>query len=195
MIALLLILSSLAAYLPLHVFPYIREVAENQVVNAVSGAITDAVTEQLRFGTVDYSRVIILERDVSGNVTALRTDMAQVARLKAEVFEILDDLVLQIDEREIGIPVGSLVFPGLFAGKGFLIPVRIIALTTSNADFYSDFSDAGINQTLQSISMTFTVNVTIHSPAGKQNVDVSSNVIIAQTVIVGQVPQTMLSLN
>ena len=195
LIALLLILSSLAAYLPLRVFPYIREVAENQVVNAVSGAITDAVTEQLRFGTVDYSRVIILERDVSGNVTALRTDMAQVARLKAEVFEILDDLVLQIDEREIGIPVGSLVFPGLFAGKGFLLPVRIIALTTSNADFYSDFSDAGINQTLQSISMTFTVSVTIHSPAGKQNVDVSSNVIIAQTVIVGQVPQTMLSLN
>ena len=64
--ALVLLLVSLAAWLPLRVFPYIREVAENQVVNAVSGAITDAVTEQLRFGTVDYSKVIILERDISG---------------------------------------------------------------------------------------------------------------------------------
>ena len=194
LLTLLILFVSLALYFPLRVFPYMQEVAENQVVNAVSGALTKAMTEQLRFGTVDYSKVIILERDTSGNVTALRTDMAQVARLKAEIFEILDDLVLQIDEHEIGIPIGSLVFPGLFAGKGFRLPVRIIALSTSNSEFFSDFTSAGINQTLQTIRMTFTVGLTIHSPAGKQDLEVSNDVIIAQTVLVGQVPQTMISL-
>lgn len=194
LVTLLTLLVSLALYLPLRVFPYMQEVAENQVVNAVSGALTEALTEQLRFGTVDYSKVIILERDVNGSVTALRTDMAQVARLKAEVFEILDDLVLQVDEHEIGIPIGSLLFPGLFAGKGVRLPVRIIALSTSNSEFFSEFESAGINQTLQTVRMCFTVSLTIHTPAGKQNVDVSSDAMIAQTVLVGQVPETMISL-
>lgn len=56
--------------------------------------------------------MIVLEKDVEGHITALRTDMAQVERLKVEVLELLDTLVAQINTQQMGIPLGNLLLPG-----------------------------------------------------------------------------------
>ena len=93
----LLVLTGLVLLVELHLSPYIRELARNQAVNAASNAIIEAVSEMLRRGDTDFSRVIVLEKDVEGHITALRTDMAQVERLKVEVLELLDTLVAQIN--------------------------------------------------------------------------------------------------
>ena len=192
--ALALALASVFALLHLRLAPLVRRLAENQAVNAASNAINDAVTEQLRTGSVDYGRVVILEKNVQGEITALRTDMAQVARLKAEVLAILDGLVEQVNTSSIGIPLGTILFPDFFAGKGPVLPVKAIAMTMSNTDFYSEFSSAGINQTLQTIRMQFSIDLTIWTLAGYDTAEVASTVILAQTVIVGSVPQTYIHL-
>ena len=81
LIVLLLVVTGLILLVELHLSPYIRELARNQAVNAASNAITDAVGEMLRREDTDFSRVIVLEKDVQGHITALRTDMRQVERL------------------------------------------------------------------------------------------------------------------
>ena len=144
----LLVLTGLVLLVELHLSPYIRELARNQAVNAASNAIIEAVSEMLRRGDTDFSRVIVLEKDVEGHITALRTDMTQVERLKVEVLELLDTLVAQINTQQMGIPLGNLLLPDLLAGTGPELPVKAVSLTMSNADFFSDFTAAGINQTL-----------------------------------------------
>ena len=89
----LLVLTGLVLLVELHLSPYIRELARNQAVNAASNAIIEAVSEMLRRGDTDFSRVIVLEKDVEGHITALRTDMTQVERLKIEVLDILGGLM------------------------------------------------------------------------------------------------------
>lgn len=186
--------AALAAVVQLRVSPYIRQVAKSQLTNAASNAMNEAVARQLRRGSVDYTKIVLLEKDESGHITALRTDMGQVAQLKAEIFEILDGLVDEISTEELGIPIGNLLLPELFAGRGARLPVRVVSLTSSGADFFSEFAAAGINQTLQTLRMRFCITVTILTPVGYESVDVESDVMLAQTVVVGSVPQSYLYL-
>ena len=194
LIVLLLAVTGLILLVELHLSPYIRELARNQAVNAASNAITDAVGEMLRRGDTDFSRVIVLEKDVQGQITALRTDMTQVERLKVEVLGILGGLIAEINTQQLGIPLGNLLLPDLLAGTGPVLPVRAVSLTMSNADFFSDFTEAGINQTLQTLKVKFTISLTILTTVGYETVDVDSDVMVAQTVIVGTVPETYVNL-
>ena len=194
LIVLLLAVTGLILLVELHLSPYIRELARNQAVNAASNAITDAVGEMLRRGDTDFSRVIVLEKDVQGQITALRTDMTQVERLKVEVLGILGNLIAEINTQQLGIPLGNLLLPDLLAGTGPVLPVKAVSLTMSNADFFSDFTEAGINQTLQTLKVKFTISLTILTTVGYETVDVDSDVMVAQTVIVGTVPETYVNL-
>ena len=194
LIALLLVITGLILLTQLHLSPYIRELARNQAVNAASNAITGSVSEMLRTGNTDFSRVIVLEKDVQGNITALRTDMGQVERMKIEVLGALDGLIDQINTQQMGIPLGNLLLPDLLAGTWPVLPVKAVSLTVSNADFFSDFSEAGINQTLQTLKVKFTISLTILTTVGYESVDVDSDVMVAQTVIVGRVPETYVNL-
>ena len=194
LIVLLLVVTGLILLVELHLSPYIRELARNQAVNAASNAITDAVGEMLRREDTDFSRVIVLEKDVQGHITALRTDMGQVERLKVEVLGILGGLIAEINTQQLGIPLGNLLLPDLLAGTGPVLPVKAVSLTMSNADFFSDFTEAGINQTLQTLKVKFTISLTILTTVGYETVDVDSNVMVAQTVIVGTVPETYVNL-
>lgn len=194
LLSVLLVMIAGILLVQLRLSPYIRELARNQAVNAASDAITQAMSELLRSGDVDFSGVIRLEKDVRGNITALRTDMTQVERMKVEVLGLLDGLVAQINTQELGIQLGNVLLPDLLAGMGPVLPVRAVSLTMPNADFFSSFEAAGINQTLQTLWVKFNISLTILTTVGYESVDVDSNVMVAQTVIVGVVPDTYVNL-
>ena len=193
-ILLLLTLVSGAALFQLRIAPMLRQIAENKVVNAASDAIFRAVSRQLQTGSVDYSRIIGLEKDSAGKISALTTDMEQVAKLKTEILQLLDEEIAAMDDEEMAVPVGSLLFPTFFAGRGFSIPVRILALNSTNADFYSSIQSLGINQSVQQIRITFTVSLSFLTPAGISDTDVTSDVLAAQTILLGDVPESYIYL-
>ena len=194
LLLLLLLTVGNVVLLQLRIAPMLRKIAENQVVNAASEAIFRAVTRQLQTGSVDYSRIIGLEKDASGKVSALTTDMEQIARLKSEILTLLDEELAKMNDEEISVPVGSLLFPTFFAGRGFSIPVRVLALNSTNADFYSQIQSLGINQSVQQIRITFTVSLSFLTPVGIQDTYVTSDVLAAQTILLGDVPESYLYL-
>lgn len=194
LLLLLLLTVGNVVLLQLRIAPMLRKIAENQVVNAASEAIFRAVTRQLQTGSVDYSRIIGLEKDETGRIAALTTDMQQVAKLKSEVLAFLDEEISNMDDEALSVPVGSLLFPTFFAGRGFSIPVRVLALNSTNADFYSQIQSLGINQSVQQIRITFTVSLSFLTPAGIQDTDVTSDVLAAQTILLGDVPESYLYL-
>lgn len=84
------------------------------------------------------------------------------------------------------------MLPEVFAGRGFSIPIEILTIRNSDASFSSCFSQAGINQTLQQMTMDVFVDVTVLILGSTESFTVSSQVVVAETVIVGQVPNTYL---
>lgn len=173
--------------------PIVEKMAAIKVDNDASTMINDAVDAAVESGEIDYDRLVYLEKDLDGNITALKTNMAEVNRLKTSILATINEKILDISTEKLSIPMGSVVFPELFSGHGPLIPVRILAIRTSNATFESRFLEAGINQTQQQIVMNISVNITVLTPAGTQEVLVETDAVVAETVIVGDVPQTFVN--
>ena len=91
-------------------------------------------------------------------------------------------------------PVGSLTGISLFSGRGFSLPVEVVAVGSAHGDFQSQFTSAGINQTRHRILLEVTVSVEILLPGETMQTEICPQVPIAETVIVGQVPDTYLGL-
>ena len=97
-----------------------------------------------------------------------------------------------MDSDHLGIPLGSFILPELFAGKGPTIPIQILTIRNSEAVFSSDFSQAGINQTLQRLNMQVSIDVSVLILGKVSDFTITSQVVVAETVIVGQVPEMFL---
>lgn len=131
----------------------IRELAETQVKNTTSDLTNDAIAEQIADGIIQYDRIVFFEKDLDGRITALKTNMSEVNRLKTDILNIINDEILSLDTSDIGVPLGSLFLPEFLSGKGPAIPVHILSIRNSDANFSSNFSQAGINQTLHQLTI------------------------------------------
>lgn len=170
----------------------IRDLAETQVKNTTSDLTNDAIAKQIADGIIQYDRIVYFEKDLDGRITALKTNMSEVNRLKTDILNIINDEILALDTSDIGIPLGSLFLPELLSGKGPAIPVHILSIRNSDASFVSDFQQAGINQTLHQLTMEVSVDVAVLVLGDTSSFTITSEVVVAETVIVGDVPDTFL---
>jgi len=170
----------------------IQDLAQTQVKNTTSDLTNDAIAKQIAAGKIQYDRIVYFEKDLDGRITALKTNMSEVNRLKTDILNIINDEILALDTSDIGIPMGSLFLPEFFSGKGPMIPVHILSIRNSDASFSSFFSQAGINQTLHKLTMEVSVDVSVLVLAKTESFTLTSEVVVAETVIVGDVPQTYL---
>jgi sporulation protein YunB len=167
----------------------LAELARTQVTNATSDLINDAIDSQMLNNNIQYDRIVYFEKDLEGRITALKTNMSEVNRLKTAILNLINDEILAMDTSELGIPIGNFLFPEIFSGKGPSIPIRILSIRNSDASFHSAFSEAGINQTLQKLNMDIQVDVSVLVLGQINSFTVSSQVVVAETIIVGQVPE------
>ena len=187
-----LVLLVVLALLRSRLYPVIRSLAETQVKNTASDLINDAIAEQIAAGNIRYDRIVYFEKDLNGRITALKTNIGEINRLKTDVLNIINDEILTSDESGLGVALGSLFFPEFLSGKGPKLPVKILVIRNSEADFYSDFSEAGINQTLHKLNMQVFLDVTVLVLGSTTEFTISSHMVVAETVIVGDVPETYL---
>ena len=170
----------------------IRDLAETQVKNATSDLTNDAIAKQIADGVVQYDRIVYFEKDLDGRITALKTNIGEVNRLKTDILNIINDEILALDNSDIGIPMGSLFLPELLSGRGPVIPVHILSIRNSDANFHSNFTQAGINQTLHQVTMQVSIDVAVLVLGETASFTMVSEVVVAETVIVGDVPNTFL---
>jgi len=170
----------------------IQDLAQTQVKNVTSDLTNDAIAKQIAEGVIQYDRIVYFEKDLDGRITALKTNIGEVNRLKTDILNIINDEILALDTSDIGIPLGSIFLPEFFSGKGPAIPVHILAIRNSDAMFSSSFSQAGINQTLHKLNMIVNVDVSVLVLGKTSSFSVNSEVVVAETIIVGDVPNTFL---
>ena len=170
----------------------ISDLAKTQVMNSTSDLTNDAIAKQIAEGNILYDRIVYFEKDLNGRITALKTNMSEVNRLKTDILNIINDEILALDTSDIGIPLGSLFLPELLSGRGPAIPVHILSIRNSDASFVSHFSQAGINQTLHRLNMEVSIDVAVLVLGETTSFTMSSQVVVAETIIVGDVPDTFL---
>ena len=170
----------------------IKTLSQTQVRNSTSDLINDAIDRQIETGNIQYDRIVYFEKDLEGRITALKTNMSEVNRLKTDILNIINDEILALETTDLGIPVGNLILPEFFSGRGPQIPVQLLSIRNSDGDFSSNFTEAGINQTLHQLKMSVRVDISVLVLGKAQNFTVESRVVVAETVIIGAVPDTFL---
>lgn len=189
-----IVVSGLTLLFRVRLAPMAEQLIETQVDNQASDAINAAIADQIAEGEFDYDRMVTIEKDAGGNVTAIRTNIGELNRLKTSVLQRMDEELEQLSMEQLGVPIGSVLLPELFSGRGPLVPVRVLAVRTSDASFRNSFQSAGINQTLHSIYIDIHVCITILTWTGTSEINVDSAVVAAETVIVGTVPTTYFGM-
>ena len=189
-LAVLLIFLLSFGFLKSRLQPKLTALAKENVSFAASSLITEAVSEKMALGELHCDQIIHFEKDEEGRITALKTDMQQVNILKSRILSDLNQNIRNVDASEIGISLGDLILPDFFSGRGPKIPVRILTVRRSQADFISRFTQAGINQTLHRLTMDVRVDGTMLILGKIHHFSASGSVLVAETIIVGQVPHT-----
>lgn len=170
--------------------PLAEELALAKISDAASNVINQAVSQQIEEGNVGYQDLVNLERDNEGNITALTTNMREMNRLKTQLLTRLDSDIYDISDDEISIPLGNLTGIQLLSGRGGSIPVKIVAVSSSDADFRGEFYSAGINQTVHRIMMDVAIDLIVLLPTGTVTDRVVTEVCVAETVLLGKVPES-----
>ena len=154
--------------------------------------INDTISRKFAEEDYGYDYFVELEHGEDGTVTAVQTNMA---RINAFSSELLSDIVHAADggELSLSIPIGNVLGSSLLLGKGPEIPVDITMLTSSHVDFKNELSAAGINQTKHQIKLDVVIDIDVIMPWQTVSTQVVSEILIAETVLLGDVPETYLN--
>lgn len=169
--------------------PVLAAAARYQVRSQVTAAVEQWAARDLQERGVDYSDFVTITRNEAGEITALSADMARLNLLRAELSAHLLER-LEDSQLELTVPVGSLLPLEPTWARGPELHLRALALGTASAEFESEFTSAGINQTRHRLWLELSVPVTVLLPGGGEELTVDSRLCVAETVIVGRVPQT-----
>ena len=168
----------------------LTKLAVTRVTNTVNRIVTQAVNETIDSGEIRYDDLISFEKDNDGKITAVKSNMPEFNRLQSKILNVILERISEVSTRDLSIPLGSLTGTSLLAGRGPLISVRMQSVGSSTAHLENRFISAGINQTKHQIFLDVDVSVAILLPGFSTATQVSNAFTVAETVIVGTVPET-----
>ena len=164
---------------------YAINICEDSAIKEVGVLLEDEVFSHPE----EFSNLVVLERDSDNRITALRTDVIAVGKIKARLVSGLFERLDYLEETQIEVPLGTVFAPNLFTGMGPKVKVGLAGLTQMEAEFVSAFTSAGINQTRHRILIEVHAGFRILTPFGGEDREIVSTYPVTDTVIVGTVPE------
>ncbi len=158
-------------------------------------AVHTGVETVLADESIGYADLVTVERDAEGHVLSAEANVMAINRLKAAATNAVMAELTAREIQTVKIPLGSLVGGSFFTGRGPFLSVKIHTSGVVISNLSSDFSDAGINQTNHRISLDMTVMMTAALPIERVSIELQTSFLVCETVLVGDVPQTVLQLD
>ncbi|BCV25233.1 sporulation protein YunB [Gelria sp. Kuro-4] len=193
---LLILLVLVAAFLVVEqsIRPTLRALAEARAKILAVQAINDAVASEI-VAAVKYQDLIAIQKDTRGRIVLMQPNTIEISRLASQVTTYVQARLQTLRSEQVAIPLGQVLGSELLANLGPRIKVGLIPIGTVNVDLLSEFKEAGINQTLHQLFLEVSAQVQIVVPLVFSVVEVRTTMPLAQTVIVGEVPQQYWQLN
>ncbi len=174
--------------------PTILAIAKAYAEQSAVRAIQDAVNEKVA-KSVGYKDLIFIRTDNRGRVVLMQANTIKINNLAADTVLDIQKSLSKLEGKVIPIPLGQVLKSQLLASYGPKIKVTLVPIGTVKVKVVDDFQQAGINQTRHRLYLNVYGKVKIVIPLASDYVEVTSQVPIAETIIVGEVPQTYLNLD
>lgn len=162
--------------------PIIISMAEAHSRSIGAKVVSEAISEEIEANNISYDDLISFEKDESGKIAALKTDIIMVNRLKSKLSVVILNKLLNLEDINLYIPVGNLVNGEFFSGRGPRIEIIVLPVGSVATNITNIFTSAGINQTRHQIMLEVYVTVSVIMPFSVESTDISTSIAIAETI-------------
>lgn len=174
--------------------PLVFALAEARSAALATQVLSSAVAEALGDGA-DYDALMNVRMDEKGQVALLSANTMRMNQLAERAGAAAERMLSQMSSESITVPLGAALGLTLLAGSGPGIPVSIVPIGSITTDFETEFEACGINQTRHKVYLTVTASIRIVIPTGAKTTEVTVNMLAAESIIVGAVPEGFVGYN
>lgn len=184
----------IAAYVKIseYVEPVFESLCEEKV-KSVATVISNQESTKV-MNKYQYEELYTIEKDGNGNIVLIRANVVQINNLISDLTEAIQNRFNETQETKIDLPIGNLLGIYYLSGSGPSIPAKVVMTGTLDTEVKSEFIAQGINQTLHRVYVDFDCNVKIITPIKNFQKPITNQVIIAENVIVGNIPDAYYNL-
>lgn len=188
LIAIGMILIGLVYLIDSHIRPIITSISMYQCQVIATRIMNEAIFEELSKSENDYSNLVSLKTNSNGDIIAVESNMPAINLFKSELTQLMNEAIDDIDMHYISISLGTVTGIYLLYGKGPSYDFRLTPGGYVGSRVISSFVSTGINQSLHRINLEIVVDIAAIIPGYTTHTQVSTNYIMAETVIIGAVP-------
>ncbi len=153
------------------------------IINDASNKILD---------NIDYKNVVTIEEE--GENKVLKTDVVVINKIASDIALEAEKQFRELENEKIEIPIGALTGNKYLSGSGPNINIQVIPTGNILTEIKNEFESQGINQTVYRIYLELTCKVSIVSQYKTIEDQIVNQVLLVETVIVGEVPDSYYNL-
>lgn len=176
-------------------YPGISALARSMAENKAARVITSAFSESIASSHTQYEDMITVRYRTDGAIAGITCHTGQLNRTRNELFAAVLRSLDANAAVTVDLPLGNVLGGEAFSGRGPTFPVRVLLAEGAHSALKSEFRTAGINQTLHRILFSVTIKLIVMTPSHPVETSVTQEFCIAETVIVGEVPDAFTQIN
>lgn len=171
--------------------PAVMAAASAYLDNQVSEEIYRVVQAQLEEQGIRYDSIYTPVYGRDGSMMALQTDLTQLHSITTAVTaDVMQAFEGSLVSEQVKIPIGSLFGSLSLSGRGPSVTVEVLSVGNISANYENKFTSQGINQTLHQVVLHVTSDLDLLLPGGVTSYSSESDIILAETVLLGDVPES-----
>ena len=142
----------------------------------------------------EYDQLVTIHKDSQDKINLIETNIIEINKITSDVALKIQEEINKTEDDDIGIHLGSFTGSKILSGRGPKIPIKITSIGNVETDFKSEFKEAGINQTLHRLYLDVQCQISILTPFNNIEETIKNQIVLAENVIVGEIPQTYYNL-
>jgi len=178
-------------YIDKNIRPSIVAISEVKAKQVTTQAINNTIKSKIK-NDIDYDDLIFVHYDNAGKVTLMQANTMLMNSIASEVALEVQNELKQISESTIRVPLSNVFNTDLVRLPS--INIQIVPQGSVIVDFATEFESTGINQTRHRVYIIVTTDIKLIVPLVSEEITITTNIPIAETIIVGEVPEQYVNV-
>lgn len=174
------------------ILPIIKVYSSAETKSVTEKAVNLAVSNVIN-RTINYNSLIDINYDNSGNIVSFSANQYEINTITREIIKETQQQLNTLGNDGVNLNIGTFSGIPFLIGKGPLVSLKLVPIGAVNGEFDSEFDSVGINITKHSLFLYVNIHVNIVMPIKNLEVYSTTQVLLAESVIIGKVPDVYLN--
>lgn len=180
-------------YLENVVNPVVVNLTRQEIFSLSTSAVSDAVYDVLSDSNITYDDLVEVEYNGEDMVSVIHLNTVKLNVLARQFYQVAQNYLNKMGQNGVNIPLGAFTGLPFLSGVGPKVNIKLLPVGAMSSNFESSFLSAGINQTNHLLYINLNASVSLVLPAYSSTIDSVTEVLVAESVIVGAVPEVYMS--